>query len=304
MTGRNRLFIGAFLLPGLLLYSVFFVFPIVLGFRVTFFKSVSGFLDQYVGWQNFALLFGHETFRVQFFNAIKNNFVFLAISLIGTNILGLVFAFLFSTRKLRGAQAFRNILFSPQIIPIITVGYVSSLIFNPSLGPYDKIAGFLHFPDLFVNVLGKPDTALYTISLIEILRLLGFPLTIYYVAINDIPADILAASRIDGANDARILLHIVLAMISPILITTNVLMFIGSFIYFDLIYIMQGYLGGPAFSTDVLGVFFYRTTFGGHHGGADPGIGAVISMCMLLVLALVAILGLLLQRMLRRRLSL
>jgi raffinose/stachyose/melibiose transport system permease protein len=224
--------------------------------------------------------------------------------LIGTNILGLTFAFLFSTRKLRGAGAFRNILFSPQIIPIITVGYISSLIFNPSLGTYDKIAGFLHFPDLFVNVLGKPNTALYTISIIEILRLLGFPLTIYYVAINDIPTDIIAASRIDGANDFRILLHIVLAMISPILITTNVLMFIGSFIYFDLIYIMQGYLGGPAFSTDVLGVFFYRTTFGGHHGGGDPGIGAVISMCMLLILAIVAIVGMLMQRTLRRRLSL
>jgi raffinose/stachyose/melibiose transport system permease protein len=129
-------------------------------------------------------------------------------------------------------------------------------------------------------------------------------LTIYYVAINDIPTDIIAASRIDGANDFRILLHIVLAMISPILITTNVLMFIGSFIYFDLIYIMQGYLGGPAFSTDVLGVFFYRTTFGGHHGGGDPGIGAVISMCMLLILAIVAIVGMLMQRTLRRRLSL
>ena len=183
-------------------------------------------------------------------------------------------------------------------------GFVSSLIFNPSLGTYDKIASFLHLPELFSNVLGKPSTALYTISFIEILRLLGFPLTIYFVAINDIPLDIIAAARIDGASDFKIFIRIVLALISPIVITTNVLMVIGSFIYFDLIYIMQGYLGGPAFATDVLGVFFYRTTFGGHHGGGDPGIGAVISICMLLLLALVAGVGLFIQRGLRKRISL
>lgn len=304
MSRRNRAFIFFFLAPSILLYSVFFIFPIFLGFRVTFYQSVNGFLDKFVGWRNFLLLFGHATFRDQFFNAIKNNFVFLAISLTGTNVLGLSLAYILSTRKLKGSQTFRNILFSPQVIPMISVGFVSSLIFNPALGTYDRIASFLHLPELFSNLLGKPNTALYTISFIEILRLLGFPLTIYFVAINDIPLDIIAASRIDGASDFKILIRIVLALISPIVITTNILMFIGSFIYFDLIYIMQGYLGGPAFATDVLGVFFYRTTFGGHHGGGDPGIGAVISICMLFILALVATIGLLIQRALRKKISL
>jgi len=303
MIRRNRTFIVLFLVPALAVYSVFFIFPIFLGFRVTLYQSVEGFLDKYVGLRNFILLFGHATFRDQFVNALKNNFIFLGISLTGVNVLGLLLAYTLSVKRLRGSQVFRNILFSPQVIPMITVGFVSSMIFNPSLGTYDKIAGFLHLPDLFINLLGKPNTALYTISLIEIFRLLGFPLTIYYVAINDVPADIIAASRIDGANDFNILMRIVLAVISPIVITTNILMFIGSFIYFDLIYIMQGYLGGPAFATDVLGVFFYRTTFGGHHGGGDPGIGAVISICMLFVLALAAAIGLTIQRALRKQIS-
>jgi raffinose/stachyose/melibiose transport system permease protein len=299
----RKLFIFFFLLPGILIYSIFYIYPIFLGFRVTFYESVKGFLDTFVGFKNFKLLFGHETFRVQFFNAIGNNFTFLLISLAGSNILAILIAYTLSVNKLRGSVLFRNILFSPQVIPIVTVGFVCSLILNPSLGPYQKIAEFLNLPPIFHNLLGKTNTALPTIALIEVIRLLGFPFTIFYVAINDIPFDIISSGRVDGANDFTILTRIVLPIISPIIVTANILMFIGSFIYFDLIYVMQGYLGGPAYSTDVLGTFFYRTTFGGHHGGGEAGIGAVISICMLFILAIGTALGLLLQRYLRSKLD-
>jgi raffinose/stachyose/melibiose transport system permease protein len=123
---------------------------------------------------------------------------------------------------------------------------------------------------------------------------------IYFVAMNDISEDIIAAARIDGASEFTIFPRIVIPIISPTIIITNILMFIGSFIYFDLVYVMQGYLGGPAFSTDVLGVFFYRTTFGGHHGGGEPGIGAVIAVCMFFILTTCTLLGFGMYRLLRK----
>jgi raffinose/stachyose/melibiose transport system permease protein len=244
-----------------------------------------------VGLKNFRLLFNEDVFFSQLTNALKNNIIFLAISLVGVNIFGLIFAYQLSIEKIKGSRFFLNTLFIPQILPIIAFGYVWSLFFNPSLGPYAKIIQELGFPDMFRNLLGREETALPVIAAIEITRLLGFPLVIYYVGMNGISGDIIDAAHVDGASSRTLFLRLIIPIISPTILITNILMFIGSFIYFDLIYTMQGYLGSPSYSTDVLGVFFYRITFGGHHGGGAPGIGAVVSLVMFAIMLIVSILG-------------
>jgi raffinose/stachyose/melibiose transport system permease protein len=298
----KRLFIGIFLLPALIIYSVFYMYPLLSGFRVVFYESKAGFLDTFVGLKNFKTLLGFETFRTQLLNALGNNFKFLIISLIAVNILALILSYEFSIKRLWGGKLFQNVLFAPQVVPIITVGFICSLIFNPSLGSHDKIVNLLGLPLSFTNLLGKAETALYTFAGIEVIRLVGFPLTIYFVAVNGISQDFIDAASIDTNKNSTILLRIVLPIISPTIIMTNILMIIGSFIYFDLVYVLQGYLGGPSFSTDVLGVFFYRVTFGGHHGGGDAGIGAVISLFIFFILAVFTLAGLALYKGLRDKL--
>jgi ABC-type sugar transport systems, permease components len=303
MKKKGILFNILFLFPALFIYSMFFTYPLLDGFRVTLYESKVNFLDTYVGLKNFRLLFLVGTFRDQLFNALKNNFIFILVSLIGVNIVALLIAYILSVKRIKGSETFRNILFVPQILPAITVGFIATLIFNPAIGPYAKIVEFLHLPPIFSNLLGKTSSSLYVIAFIEIIRLLGFPLIIYFVAINDVQEDIIAAAEIDGANAFSVFTRIILPIISPIVVMANILMFIGSFIYFDLIYVMQGDMGSPGYSTDVLGTFFYRMAFGKHSGGAQPGIGAVISLIMLLILAVVTIVGLYIQRILRRKVS-
>ncbi len=302
-TIKTRVFITLFIAPIFTIYTIFFVFPVLSGFKVVFYESKNSFLDQFVGLKNFRLLFTENVFSSQLINALKNNLHFLVISLIGVNILALLFAFYFSIEKIRGKSFFLNTLFIPQILPIIAFGYVWSLFFNPSLGPYAKIIQLINLPESFSNLLGKETTALSVIACIEITRLLGFPLVIYYVAMNNISTDIIDASHIDGASKSRVFLSIVIPMISPVIIIANILMFIGSFIYFDLVYTMQGYLGSPSYSTDVLGVFFYRITFGGHHGGGSPGIGAVISLCMFVLMLIISSAGMSLYNNLNKRIK-
>ena len=302
MKKNNIFFILVFLLPGVLIYSMFYIYPLLYGFKVTFYETTKTFLDTYVGFNNFRDLFGVEFFRSQFFNALGNNLLFLLMSLSGANILGLFFAYVLSLKRVKGAQIYRNILFAPQVIPIIAIGFVSILIFNPSLGTFDKIINLFHLPLVFTNLLGKTQTALITIACIEILRLLGFPLTIYYVSMINISDDIIGSAKIDGANDFNIFFKVVIPILAPIIVTTNILMMIGSFIYFDLVYVMQGFLGGPSFSTDVLGVYFKRITFGGHTQSPRPGMGAVIALCMFLILSIFTAIGLYTQKRMGRKL--
>ncbi|WP_428771726.1 sugar ABC transporter permease [Treponema sp. HNW] len=300
---KNIIFILLFIAPIFIIYTVFFVFPLISGLKVVFYESKNAFLDQFVGFKNFRLLFKEEVFFSQLINAVKNNLHFLLISLIGVNIFALIFSFNFSIEKIKGNRFFLNTLFIPQILPIIAFGYVWSLFFNPSLGPYAKIIQLLKMPDVFSNLLGREQTALSVIACIEITRLLGFPLVIYYVAMNNISGDIIDAAHIDGASKTMLFFNIVIPMLSPVIIIANILMFIGSFIYFDLVYTMQGYLGSPSYSTDVLGVFFYRITFGGHHGGGSPGIGAVISLCMFVLMLVISLTGMFFYNKLNKRIK-
>ena len=78
-------------------------------------------------------------------------------------------------------------------------------------------------------------------------------------------------------------------MIAPSTTVVFILLFIGSFNWFELPYIMAGLDGSPFGSTDVLGLVFYRTAFGNQSaGGQDFGLGSALAVLMFLFIAVIA----------------
>lgn len=69
------------------------------------------------------------------------------------------------------------------------------------------------------------------------------------------------------------------------IMTMAVLTFIGSFETFELIFALQGSSGGPYYSTDVLGTYFYRLAFGSADGGQSIGLGSAIAVVLFLIIA-------------------
>src|SRR5699024_4595942 len=99
-------------------------------------------------------------------------------------------------------------------------------------------------------------------------------------------------ARIDGANAWNTFRHIILPPLLPIIGIVVIMTYMGVFNQFDLVYAMVGTTGGPSYSADVLGTFFYRTAFGGS-GGQMPqmGLGAAIAtMTFFLIVAAVCLL--------------
>jgi raffinose/stachyose/melibiose transport system permease protein len=79
------------------------------------------------------------------------------------------------------------------------------------------------------------------------------------------------------------------------------LTFVGNFNAFDLVYVSQGSLAGPNFSTDLLGTFLYRTFFGNQLQMGDPNMGSALATVMfLIILAGVCVYLFLIQTRLRR----
>jgi len=94
------------------------------------------------------------------------------------------------------------------------------------------------------------------------------------------------AARVDGASAWQTFWKIKLPLLRPTIGIVSVLTFIGNFNAFDVIFAMAGARGEPAYATDLLATFFYRTAIAGEHPVAQPnmGLGAAVATCTFLIL--------------------
>jgi raffinose/stachyose/melibiose transport system permease protein len=108
----------------------------------------------------------------------------------------------------------------------------------------------------------------------------GIPMMLIYAALLSIPDDVIEAAEMDGLGAWAQFWKIKLPLILPSIGIISILTFVGNFNAFDLIYVAQGALAGPDFSTDILGTFLYRTFFGFQLQLGDPHMGAAIATAM------------------------
>jgi raffinose/stachyose/melibiose transport system permease protein len=104
-----------------------------------------------------------------------------------------------------------------------------------------------------------------------------------------IPTELLDAARMETDSEWVLIKKIVWPLVAPSATVVFILLFIGSFNWFELPYIMVGLSGSPYGSTDVLGLYFYRTAFGNQSAGVqDFGNGSALAVLIFLFIAVVA----------------
>ena len=141
--------------------------------------------------------------------------------------------------------------------------------------------------DYFMPFLGDEDTALITISLISVWQYIGIPMMLMYAALLSIPEEVIEAAECDGVTGIAQFFKIKLPLILPTVGIISILTFVGNFNAFDLIYTTQGALGGPDYSTDILGTLMYRTFYGQQSQIGDPNMGAAIATMMFFIILIV-----------------
>jgi len=110
----------------------------------------------------------------------------------------------------------------------------------------------------------------------------GFSMLIFQAAIRSIDESLFEAARIDGAHWLDEVRYILVPGIRQALITVLVVTAIWSFQIFDLIYLTTN--GGPGDATYVLAIDIYSNTFAYRR----VGIGAALSMVLLVIVLLLA----------------
>src|SRR5688572_11356403 len=276
------------------------IIPLAETLRLSLFTSKEQIVS-FVGFDNFATLFGDERWSKSFWNALWNNTYFFLIHMLVQNPIGICLAALLSVPRLRGRSFYRTAFFMPTMLSFVIVGFVWKLILSPLWGVAPSILAAVGLKSLFGPWLGQEGAALTALSLISVWQYVGVPMMLIYAALLNIPKEVIEAAELDGIRGPALFFKVKLPLIWPAIGIISILTFIGNFNAFDLTYAAQGALGGPNFSTDILGTFLYRVFFGFQIQVGDPFMGATVATVMfLIILAGVMLYLLCIQRRMQR----
>lgn len=288
--------IAAFVLPCLIIYVGLVFVPILI-------SMYSGLLQwngivpigdaKFIGFDNFHRMFTNDSV---FWPSVRRTFMLAGFSMIIQLPLALFVAILIG-RYTRKANFLVSSYFLPVILSVVVIGQLWKTIYNPASqgGMINQILISLGLDSWSHNWLTDPKVAIFAVIVVGLWQYLGYHILIQFTGIQNIPADIYEAAKIDGADGFKADKYITLPMIVPIFKISVVLSFIGSLQSFDLIMVMTG--GGPAHATDVISMHMYNMSFLSQKYGYGSAIATfLVVMC----LAATVILNLLFNRIEKR----
>ncbi|MCW2860143.1 MAG: sugar transporter permease [Actinoallomurus sp.] len=280
--GRRLPLLLTFLLPALLLYTVFIVYPLVSALEYSFYDWSGTKQNGFAGLSNFHDLFTKYPLSEQLWRALAHNTVFFVGTMLIQTTAGLLFAVLLH-RSRRGKRFLQTAYILPHLVSPIVAGYLWSMMLNPQFGAVNAALRGVGLGALAQPWRGDPHLALPVAILVNAWQWVGFPMLLFAAALAGIPEEFHEAARVDGASAWQSFRRVTFPLLTPVLGIVTVLTFIGNFNVLDLIYALQGSQGNPAFSTDVLGLLFYRTAFQNPDANAI-GQSSALAVCMFVLI--------------------
>jgi len=263
-----------FLLPGLLLFALFIVYPMLYSLRISFYdwNVIKPVKSVFIGLDNYRTLLGDAIFR----RATLNTLVYTAITVPGQIILALGVALLLD-QKIKGKTFFRVAYYLPVITSWVIVTLVFEYLFNSQAGLINYILrDALHLVDKSIRWLADPILTLVPINLLGIWKGVGWSAIILLAALQAIPTELLEVAAVDGADPWRRFRHITLPLLRPTLVFLLVVLVIGGLnVYISVLLITDG--GQPLDLTHSVLTLMYKETFDRLNFGGGAAISYLLT---------------------------
>jgi len=278
-----------FVLPALVVLALFLIYPAYYTTRLAFYEGDFHFgFFHYIGIDNFKQLLTNDKDFLDLSKfppggALINNLRWLVFYISLSLLIGLGLAVL--AVRVRYERFVKTAIFLPMAISAVAVGIIWLLVYSPD-PDIGVLNGLLHGMGFHTQSwIGNPSLVNYALIFAYIWASVGFVMVVLSAAIKGLPADVMEAARVDGANEWQIFRRIMFPMLSLPISVVTIWLFINVIKVFDIIYVMTG--GGPGTSSRVIAFTMYEETF--HNG--RPGYGAAVAVIMLVLLAPVMILN-------------
>ena len=262
-----------FLLPAIVVFSVFFLIPIVISLIFSMMNwTFTGM--SWAGFNNYITFFKDYSMTI----GIKNTLLYAFGTMGAKCILGFLLA-VFLTSNIKSKNFLRSIAFFPNIVSTIAVGITFKALMHPSKGLINNVLAHIGIqgPDWLGNI----NIALGSIIATDVWKGVGVATVIYIAGITSIDKSFYEAASIDGATSLQQLVKITVPLCRPSMNSVIILALTGGMRCFDLIWAMTG--GGPGFATDVLASVVYKKYAAGYYGLSTAG-----NVIMFVLIAIIA----------------
>ncbi len=254
--------------PFMLLYLVFFIFPTLRVFQLSFTDAPLIGGGNFVGLENYKRLLGDFLF----WKSLKNTGYFVLLTAVPNTLIGLMFA-LMVIRLKRGRSWVLAAFFLPNMLTVSVVTIIWQWILNSQFGIFNLLLGTKF------AVFSSPDWAMPMIAFITIWWTVGFNMLLFIAGLQAIPKEYYEAASIDGATSNQMFFGITWPLLWPITALVLTLQLIAQLKIFDQVWLTTR--GGPFNSTIVMLQFVYREAFQNFRGGYASAISIVLFLIIM-----------------------
>ena len=270
-----RRYFALFALPGLICFFNSFVIPFIWGLVLSFCSFTTITDVTFTGFENYIKAFTIDNY---FTGAFVFTLLFTFVSVILINVIAFAFALLL-TRDILGTNSFRTIIFMPNLIGGIGLGWIWNVIINGVLAKFQ------------MNIMSDTKFGFWGLVILMLWQNAGYMMVIYIAAIQNIPQDELEAAAIDGANGWTTLTRITIPAVMPSITICLFLTLTNCFKLYDQNLALTA--GNPNHGTEMLAMNIFNTFYS--RVGFE-GVGQAKAVIFTIVVAFIALIQLAMTR--------
>ena len=270
----------AFLAPYLLVFAIFWVWPIINSFLISFQNT------RVNPWRySFSANWGRLFEDPAFYNALYNTLIILVIQVPVMIALATVMAVLLNSPLLKARALFRFAFFAPVVVGEVAYAAVFRLMFNIDFGIINKLLNLVGIPS--ISWFAETHAAMALLIIAVTWRWAGYNAIILLSGLQSIPEDVYEAATLDRVGKGKQFFFITLPLLKPIILFCVVLSVIGTMQLFTEPFLITN-RGGPGGGTETLGLLLYRQGF----NSLNFGYASAIAYTMTLLAVVISLLNL------------
>jgi len=268
-------------LPAVIYVLALIGFPLVLGVWYSLTDATVVREGRFIGLKNFIDALRDPTFGL----ALRNTVIIAVVATAAKISLSVALAFLL-LKAFPGRSVLRTLFVLPWTIPIALSAIAWKWMFHSQFSVINWLLLKAGIIDQSIQWLGTPLPAMLAVILVSTWRAVPFGAIVVMAGLTALPADVIDAAKVDGANWRERFVKVIVPLIAPILFIAVLFDLIFTLTELTVVYVLTA--GGPVDQTQVLANYALQVGV----PGSQIGQGAAIALFLLPVLLVCTVLAL------------